>query len=396
MNNLTAVAIRKAGAGRLGDGGGLELHKAEDGTGKWTWRYSFAGKRREMGLGAFPTVGLADARRERDRWALALAQGKDPISERKAAQDAAKAELARVDPSLRDLASDVLDARKAGLRREGKSARWLSPLERHVFPRIGHKPISTIRQVDIKDALAPIWRTKYPTAEKAIQRLRIVFRQGKLMGFDCDPFTVEAAQHMLGQVIHEPEPISATPWQEIPDLYARLEDGGVVAQCLRFAILTLVRASGCRGARFDEIEGGIWTVPAERVKGRVGRVRDFRVPLSAEAIALVEARRLLGGEFLFTGPRDRPVTDASLSKRMKDMGEDGRPHGFRTSFRTWVQDTDACPWDVSETILDHTIGGTVERTYARSDLLERRRPVMEAWARFVTGEQAADVVPIRR
>lgn len=396
MNNLTAVSIRKAEPGRLGDGGGLELHKAEDGRGKWTWRYSFAGKRREMGLGSFPTVGLADARRERDRWALALAQGKDPISERRTAQEAARAELNRVDPNLRTLASDVLNARKAGLRREGKSARWLSPLERHVFPKIGHKPVSMVRQVDIKDALAPIWRTKHPTAEKAIQRMRIIFRQGKLMGFDCDPFTVDAAQHMLGQVIHEAEPISATPWQDIPDLYARLAQRGVVAQCLRFAILTLVRASGCRGARFDEIEDGVWTVPAERVKGRVGKVREFRVPLSAEALALVEEQRMWGGEFLFAGPRGRPVTDASLSKHMKDMGEEGRPHGFRTSFRTWVQDTDACPWEVSETILAHTIGGVVERSYARSDLLDRRRPVMEAWARFVTGAQAADVVPIRR
>jgi integrase len=395
MNNLTAVAIRKAGPGRLGDGAGLELHKADDGRGKWIWRYSFGGKRRQMGLGTFPTVSLADARRERDKWAVALAQGKDPISERKAAQQAAKAEMNRADPSLRDLASDVLDARKAGLRREGKSARWLSPLERHVFPKIGHKPVSTILQVDIKDTLAPIWRTKHPTAEKAIQRLRIVFRQGKLMGFDCDPFTVDAAEHMLGQVIHEPEPISATPWQDIPDLYARLAERGVVAQCLRFMILTLVRAGGCRGARFDEIEDGIWTVPADRMKGQVGRVRDFRVPLSTEALALVEEQRAWGGEYLFAGPREKPISDASLSKRMKDMDEEGRPHGFRTSFRTWVQDTDACPWDVSETILSHTIGGTVERSYARSDLLDRRRPVMEAWAKFVTGAQAADVVPIR-
>jgi integrase len=384
MGKLTAVAIRKAGPGRLGDGNGLELHKAEDG-GKWVWRYSFGGKRRQMGLGTWPGVSLSEARSERDRWALVLARGRDPITERKAAIEAARAEIERDDPTLETLARDVLESRKATLRNEGRSARWLSPLERHVFPKIGRKPISEVQRHDIKATLSGIWRTKHPTAEKAIQRLRIVFRQGKLMGYDCDPFTVDAAQHMLGAVIHTPEPISATPWQDIPALFARLEHRGTTASCLRFMMLTLVRASGCRGARFDEIEGDVWTVPADRMKGQVGKVRDFRVPLSEAALEIVETRRALGGEYLFAGPRGRPVSDSAVSNYLKHMGEDGRPHGFRTSFRTWVQDTDACPWDVSETILAHVIGGRVERSYARSDMLDRRRPVMQAWADHVTG-----------
>ncbi|WP_375553413.1 tyrosine-type recombinase/integrase [Roseovarius mucosus] len=393
MGNLTAVAIKKAGPGRLGDGNGLELHKAET-TGKWVWRYSFGGKRRQMGLGTWPGVGLADARAERDRWALVLTKGRDPITERKAEISAARAEIERDDPTLESLARDVLEARKATLRREGKSARWLSPIERHLFPKLGRKPVSEIRQHDIKAALSGIWRTKHPTAEKAIQRLRIIFRQGKLMGYECDPFTVDAAQHMLGAVIHTPEPIPATPWQEIPALFARLENRGATAACLRFMMLTLVRASGCRGARFDEIEGDVWTVPADRVKGQVGKVRDFRVPLSREALEIVETRRALGGAYLFAGPSGKPVSDAGVSNYLRDMGEDGRPHGFRTSFRTWVQDTDACPWDVSETVLAHVIGGKVERTYARSDLLERRRPVMQAWADHVTGT-GAEVVKFK-
>lgn len=394
MGRLTAVAIRKAGAGRLGDGDGLELHKSDVNAGKWVWRYSLAGKRRQMGLGSWPQVGLADARSERDRWARELVQGRDPITERRAAVEATLAEIERDDPTLETLAHDVLEARKAILRNAGKAARWLSPLERHVFPKIGRKPISTIRQHDIKAALAPIWRTKYPTATKAIQRLRIIFRQGKLMGFDCDPFTIDAAQHMLGAVIHTPEPIAATPWQEAPDLFARLEGRGTSAACLRFMLLTLVRASGCRGARYDEIEGDVWTVPADRMKGQVGSVRDFRVPLSDAALEIIETRKALGGDYLFAGPRGRPVSDTALSKFMTEMGEVGRPHGFRTSFRTWVQDTDACPWEVSETILAHTIGGRIERSYARSDMLERRRPVMQAWADFVIGREAK-VIAIR-
>lgn len=394
MGKLNAIGIKKAGDGRHGDGDGLELHKKGD-AGKWLYRYSFAGKRREMGLGAYPAVSLADARRDREKWASVLQQGRDPITERKAQMEAARLEMERHDPTLESLAQDVLEAHKGKLRNEGRAARWLSPLQVHVFPKIGRKPISEVHQTDIKAALAPIWRTKHPTAEKAIQRLHIIFRQGRLMGFDCDPHTVEAAQYMLGHVQHTPKPIAATPWQDLPAMFERFENRSTVASCLQFMMLTVVRASGCRGARYDEIEDGVWTVPAERMKGQVGKVTDFRVPLSAAALRIVEHRRALGGDFLFSGPRGKPVSDASLSKFMKDAQEVGKPHGFRTSFRTWVQDTDACPWDVSETILAHSIGNKVERSYARSDLLDRRRPVMEAWASHVTGA-AGNVVKLAR
>lgn len=382
---LTAAGIKKAPDGRHGDGGGLELHKRGD-TGKWIWRYSLAGKRREMGLGSWPAVSLAEARRERDRWALELSRGRDPITERRAALAAARADLERHDPTLETLARDVLEARKSTLRREGKAARWLSPLEKHVFPKIGRKPISEIHQTHIKEALAPIWRTKFPTAEKAIQRLRIVFRQGKLMGFECDPFTVDAAQHMLGHVLHTPVHIEATPWQEIPALFQWLDNRDTSASCLQLMILTATRGHAARGARFSEIDGDVWTIPSERMKGQVGKVSDFRIPISRAALEIIERRRsIASGDLIFAGPRGGPITDASLSKFMKENGHAGRPHGFRTSFRTWVQDTDAASFKVAETVLAHTIDAKVQRAYARSDLLERRRPVMEAWAQHVTG-----------
>ena len=389
---LTVIGIKRAADGRHGDGRGLELHKTCD-SGKWIWRYSFAGKRREMGLGGWPAVGLADARKERDRWAQVLARGSDPITERKAEKAAALAEIERRDPTLESLARDVLAARAATLKGAGKAGRWLSPLERHVFPRIGRKPVSEIHQTHIKEALAPIWHTKHPTAEKAVHRLRIVFRQGKLMGFDCDPFTVDAAMHMLGHVDHQPEHIAATPWQEVPALFDWLTGRGTSAACLQLMLLTAVRGMAARGARFDEIDGDVWTVPKERMKGRVGKVSDFRVPLSGPALEVVARRREFGGDLLFPGPRGNPISDTSLSKFMSENGHVGRPHGFRTSFKTWVQDTDAASYEVSEAILAHVIDGKVQRAYARSDLLERRRPVMDAWADYVTGG-AGNVVRI--
>ena len=272
----------------------------------------------------------------------------------------------------------------------------MTPLETAcVAEGLGHKPISTVHQSDIKAALAPIWSTKHETAKKAANRLRIVFRKGKLAGYSCDPFTVDAAIHMLGAVLHESKPLAATPWQDLPEMFARFENRGTAPSCLRFIMLTAVRGASARGARFDEIEDDVWTVPAERMKGRVGTAREFRVPLSAAALQIVEERRAFGSEYLFAGPRGRPVSDAMLGKFMRDNGENGTPHGFRASFRTWCQDTEPATYDVCETALAHIVGGKVERAYARSDLLDRRRMLMNKWADHVTGKESSKVIPLR-
>jgi hypothetical protein len=138
------------------------------------------------------------------------------------------------------------------------------------------------------------------------------------------------------------------------------------------------------------------TVPEDRIKGRDGHVTDFRVPLSTEAMRIVdELRPLTVDSLLLPGNTGRPITSAAVEKSLRGLNEAGLPHGFRTSFRTWAQDNRACDRDISETILGHVVGNKVERTYARSDLLDLRRPVMEAWARFVTGAESADVIPLR-
>ena len=394
-NKLTALQIKKAEVGILQDGGGLSLRKTETG-GRWNYRYSFAGKRRDMGLGSLDDVSLAEARQSRDRWATALQEGRDPVSERERVRATEKAEMTRHDPTLAEMFEVVFEAKKAGLRGEGANGRWRSPIDWHVLPKIGHMPMSTIHQTDIQRTLAPIWRKKHPTAEKAIQRLAIIFRQARLSGLDVDPFTVEAAKHMLGEVRHIAEPITATPWQNIPDLYKRLEGNAPSRLALRLMILTTVRSTALRAATFDEIEGDVWTVPAARMKGAEGRVSDFRVPLPTEAlnvIAVCEEYRT--NQFLFPSSHaGKSISDVSIHKTMNRLEEAGRPHGLRTSFRTWVQDTNAATFDVAETALAHIVGNKVERSYARSDLLDQRRILMQKWADYVTGE-AAKVVKIR-
>lgn len=386
-NKLTALAVKAAGDGKLFDGDGLSLVK-KGGGGKWVFRYTHLGKRREMGLGSYPGITLADARKARDAAASLLASGGDPIADREAARADARAERDRHDPTFEEMTMIVFEAKKASLRGEGKRGQWINPLVQHVFPKIGRKRMSALHQTDIRDAIAPIWRKKHPTAIKCINRIGVVFKAARLMGMDCDPFTVDAAKHMLGAVAHKTEHIAATPWQDIPALYQRLEGLAGSRLCLRFMILTLVRSDGCRGAQLSEIDGSVWTVPADRVKATESAAQDFRVPLTEPALDIVALCAEASDGYLF--PKERGVggiTDVALQKTLNRLGEAGRPHGFRTSFRTWVQDTNACSFDVAETILGHSIGNKVERTYARSDLLDQRRIALDKWAAHVTGQK---------
>jgi len=387
-NKLSAIQVKNAGDGKLNDGGGLMLVR-KNGTGKWVYRFMHLGKRRDMGLGTQVDITLAEARKLRDQWAAVLAKGEDPIAVRESQKSGARDALNKTDPTFEEMVQTVFEAKKAALRDDGKRGRWLSPLNLYIIPKIGKKRMSTLHQTDIKDALAEIWQKKQPTAIKAYRRTKIVFENARLMGVDCDPFTVEAAKHMLGEVDHKVQHLCATPWQEIPDLYARLcQSNGTTNLCLRWCILTLVRSAGCRGARFDEIDGDVWTVPQDRVKGRKWHVKDFRVPLSGEAQKVASLAAQTSSGYLFPGARKGHLSDQALTKMLRRMEEAGTVHGFRTSFRTWVQETDACGYDVAETVLDHSVGNRVERSYARSDLLDRRRIVMERWAGYVTGAPA--------
>lgn len=346
-----------------------------------------------MGLGSWPAVSLAEARKERDKWAQVARGGSDPIEARRAAAADAKAAMDRKDPTFAEMTQIAFDAKRAGLRGDGKRGRWLSPLTLHMVPKLGAKRMSEIHQTDIKDALAPIWRKMPPTAEKTIERTRVVFETARLSGIDCDPFTVDAARHMLGVVKHVPKHHASLPWQDAPALFHDL-GSHPSHMCIKWLMMTVVRSHAGRGARYSEIEGNTWTVPPERVKGNEGDVQPFRVPLPQAALDLVEALPRFDSDLLFQSPKKgSTISDVALTKVLRKKAGDATIHGMRTTFRTWAQDTGQ-PWDVAETVLGHSIGGKVERSYARSDLLDRRRVVMEKWAAHVTG-QAADVVQLR-
>ncbi len=380
---LTVALVRSAGPGKHEDGGGLRLLRREDGSGSWVLRFSLHGRRREMGLGSAYDLTLAQARAEADRWRAFAMAGGDPILER----DRLRREARGSDTSLRSVALDCFQSRKRSLKGDGEAGGWFTPLALHILPRLGKVPVVDLDQRLLRDCLAPIWHTKPAAAAVAATRLSIVVQHAAALGIDVDLQVVDKARALLGAHGAVATHVPAMPWTEVPAFYAGL-GGGVTHLALRLLILTASRGTPVRLMDPAEVDAAsaVWSIAGEKMKGRRGRTPDFRIPLSTEAQAVVaEAMPLARGSLLFPGRSgNAPLSPLTFSRAMERMGLAGRPHGFRSSFRDWCSETGVAR-DLAEMSLGHQVGGKVERAYARSDLLEQRRAVMEAWSAHVTG-----------
>jgi integrase len=381
-NRLSAGFLKTAPVGKHCGGAGLWLVKRDTGGAQWVLRVTIHGRRREMGLGGFPSLGLADARKLAERWRNVAAAGRDPVKEREAEERAAR----REDISLAILTADAFEARKAELKGDGLAGRWLSPLTIHVLPKLGKVPVTDLDQRDIRDALAPLWHTKADTARKALNRLSIVLKHAAALGLDVDLQATEKAKALLGKSRHVAKNIPAMAWADVPDFYASLEEPTITHLALRLLILTGVRSNPLRNIRLDQIEGDIWTVPAESMKGRKGATEAFRVPLSIEAQRIIElAKPHARNGSLFPNTRGGVISDMTLSRMMERRGLEARPHGFRTSLRTWLAEATDAPHEVAEAMLAHATDGGVVRAYRRTDWIEQRAALAGRWADHVTG-----------
>ncbi len=220
-------------------------------------------------------------------------------------------------------------------------------------------------------------------------------KHGAALGLDVDIQATDKAKALLGKSRHNATHIAAVPWQEVPDFYEGLKAPTVTHLALRMLILTALRSKPIRFCRHEQIVGDTWIVPAAIMKSQKGREADFRVPLSTEALAVIEAARPHARDgYLFPSVRKGVISDATMSRYMERLGMAARPHGFRSSFRTWCAEATDTPRDIAETALAHTVGNAVERAYRRSDFLEKRRILMERWGRFVTKQDSVTVLPI--
>ncbi|MCP5085779.1 MAG: integrase arm-type DNA-binding domain-containing protein [Rhodobacteraceae bacterium] len=381
-NKLTDVFARNAAPGKHNDGGGLWLYKRASGASRWVFRYTFLDRRPEMGLGTYPGISLLEARKQAAEWRNVLLSGKNPQKERK---NRRKATL-RAAPTLEEMVAEAFEARRRQLVEDGRAGRWDSPLRLHVLPMLGSTPIDDIDQRDIKRALAPIWHTKAETARKAINRLGLVFEHAAAAGIDVDLQATAKAKALLGAQGDTVTHIPALDWREVPAFYASLEENTLTHLALRFLILTALRSKPVRFLRSEFIKGDILTVPAELMKGARGKTSDFQVPLSDEALAVIEtAREFERDGYLFPSVRKGVISDATMSRYMERRGMKERPHGFRSSFRTWCAEATVTPQEVAETCLAHVAGSKVVVTYRRTDFLEQRKILMERWAEHVSG-----------
>lgn len=385
MPRLTARGVASIKVpGVYGDGGGLYLQVSPTGGKSWIYRATLYGKRTAFGLGALGVLTLAEARVKASEFRKIIADGRDP-----------RMVWGRTNPAFEAVARDAFEQARGKWKSAGHAERWWASLERDVLPRLGKREVTAIKMADVIAVLAPIWNEKPDTARRVAQRIQQVFEWARA----CDLFEgdnpVTGARRALGAAPVKVQHRAAMPWQDAPAFFARLRtDDAMAARAHAFLILTAGRAGEVLGARWSEIEGDVWVIPAARMK----MDRAHRVPLSAAALEVLGEVRGAGRDLVFPSPAraQRPLTSVALSALRTRMGVTGiTSHGFRTTFRTWAADSARAPNDVAELCLAHLTGKKVERAYQRSDLLAQRRELLDAWARHLTATQGKVVALIR-
>jgi len=337
------MKAKNLGKGKYADGQGLWLLKARKDAGKWILRIVIDGNRREMGLGRWPDVSIVEARESASAARKKLRGGVDPIQERRSQR------LRSNRLTVADAVQGCFEAKQAELKSGGHAGRWMSPLSVHVLPKIGKLAIEDVDQHELKRVMEPIWHEKPDTARKAMNRMNLALKHAAALGLDVDLQAVMKVQALLGKRRHAVKHIPSLPYQETPAFYQWLcEKTFVSALALRFLILTVARTSEVRFATFSELEGDIWIIPPERTKVS----KKHRIPLSDEAKLVVEqTRQEQDQELLFPTLRGKPMSDATMSRFMEREGYDARPHGFRATFRTWVEETTDTPFEAKESAL---------------------------------------------
>jgi integrase len=407
---LSAVEVTRAkGPAVLHDGGGLYLRVSATGAKSWVFRFQLDGKRRDMGLGPFPDISLAEARLKASVHRKQRHEGIDPLDAKAAQRQAQRLSVAK-GRTFRECAVEFIDKNRAAWRNAKHAAQWTATLATYVYPTLGELPVSAIDAGLVVQVLDPIWATKPETASRVRGRIEAVLDAATVRGFRQGPNPAQwkgNLAHILpaSGKVRKVEHHAALPFDDMPEFFAEVRGReGMGARALEFAILTAARTGEVLGAQWGEIDldGKIWTVPAARMKAG----REHRVPLSEVAFAVLDKVRPLAlsrdGEPtraapVFPGPRRAlPMSNMTMLMLLRRMKRDDlTAHGFRSSFSDWAAERTAYPREVVEMALAHAIENKVEAAYRRGDLFEKRRHLMEAWAHFCTAPiTTAQVVPL--
>lgn len=399
---LTAIAVARATKpGRYGDGLGLWLQVSRSGTKAWLFRYQRNGQARQMGLGPVHTITLAEAREKARDCRRRLLDGIDPIEARRSERQRARTAEAR-GITFRECADKLIAAHEAGWRSEVHRKQWKATLETYAHPIVGDLAVSAIDTALVVKIVEPIWTAKPETASRVRGRVESVLDWATARGFRQGENPARWRGHLdkllpargkVARVKHHP----ALPYDELPVFMAELRGReSVSARALEFAILTAARTSEAIGAEAGEVDlqSKVWTIPGARMKGG----REHRVPLSDRAVAILDGLpREAGSPFLFMGARaGKPLSNMALLELMRGMRPGFVPHGFRSTFSDWAAETTAYPAELRGMALAHAIDSKVEAAYRRGDLFDKRRRLMDDWAKFCASPaRNCAVVPIR-
>lgn len=384
---LTAAKVQQEKKpGKYYDENGLFLRVTQNGAKSWVQRITISGRQREVGLGSASLVSLAEARElARDNKRVA-ASGVDPALERKRRTGM---------PTFEEAAKEVYSLHRPTWRNAKHAAQFLSTLAQYTYPVFGSRKVSDVTSADVMRALLPVWTKKPETARRVKQRIGVVMKWAIAQGYRLDDPS-NAIEQALPRMQRQPKHRRSIHYDDVSACLATVQASSATVPVklgIEFLVLTAARSGEVRLAEWAEVdlERAVWTVPAERMKGNIEHV----VPLSERAVAILrKARKLHDGELIFPGTKaGRPISDMTFSKLIKELGYQADVHGFRTSFRVWVQERTNASFEVAEKALAHKTKNKVVAAYARSDLFEQRRALMQRWADHLN-QRSSNVVHI--
>lgn len=386
LSALEVGRLKEPGLHFVGGVPGLALQVAPGGARTWVLRFTIAGKRRDMGLGGFPEVTLAGAREKAREARSKIDQGIDPIQHRQEAKSALRASAAAA-KTFDECVTAYLDAKSAEWGNSKHRQQWRNTLDQYASPVIGKLLVRDVTLTHVLKILEPIWKTKTETAKRIRGRIESVLNWATVRGYRSGENPARWRGH-LDKLLAAPNKVTkvehhrALGVNAVPGFMSALrEQEGLGAKALEFLVLTAARSGAVRKATWDEIDldNAVWTSPAEHMKAR----KEHRVPLSPTALKLLNALpRVEGTTLLFPSTKNKPLSDMTLTGVLRRMRVDAVPHGFRSTFRDWAAECTSFPREVAEMALAHKIESKVEAAYRRGDLFEKRRRMMNDWAKF--------------
>lgn len=380
---LTKKLTENASAGRHGDGNGLYLVVDPSGARRWIVRVVVKGQknskgaplRTDFGLGGVDVVSLNQARERALEYRRMAKQGLHPKFH-------AKKDVL----TFEEVALQVHIDRLPTWKNQKHGEQWINTLKEYAFPLIGRMPVDKIDQPEILKCLLPIWVEKHETAKRLSQRMKVVLDVARSKGFRFgeNPVTAVKDGQVLPRVKDKPRHHPAMKWKDVPEFFLELNKRkSMAARALGFTCLSASRTSEVLGMRWDEIdiEGKVWTCPVERMKGGI----LHRVPLTEQMLKIIHPLQPLKSEYVFEGQaRNQPLSKMAMLMLLRRMGiREVTVHGFRSTFRDWATEVANAPREVAEMCLAHKVGSEVERAYARSDQIDKRRVLMEQWSNYL-------------